>query len=180
MLRQLLVAFLAVCFTVALGANRAEPVTQAEMVSVIESVEKSIRTVLRIKSTVPMPGRSTKDKAPASRSSLLLEFKRLYELAKPSFRFMPPKLPVDTRAKASSETANRALFELVSGGFVSPVGPIAVGPGESMKLEDFADSVGFFVARIADLTHTPTRKYSPYLQGDEDLTINPASRKRDR
>ncbi|MBV6458198.1 MAG: hypothetical protein HONBIEJF_01323 [Fimbriimonadaceae bacterium] len=162
-----------------MAAAPAEPVTQAEMMTVIERVEKSIRKVLRIKSVAQRPATSTQDKAPASRSSLLLEFKRLYDLAKPSFRFMPPKLPVDARAKASSEAANRALAELVSNGFVSPVGPIAVGPEESMTLEDFADSVGFFLARVADLTHTPTRKYSPYLQGDEDLTINPA-RKRDK
>jgi hypothetical protein len=136
-------------------------------------VEQSMRQVLKLKPVAerhPLPANT---RTAANRSDYVLELKRLVELARPSFRINPPKLPFDSRASVSKDGAALALKDLVVGGFLSPVGPIAVGPGETMSIKDFADSIGFFVARLADVTHLPTRKFSPYLQGDDEVDLSP-------
>jgi hypothetical protein len=43
---------------------------------------------------------------------------------------------------------------------------VAVGPNkDTLTIEEFGDALGYFFARLADLTHTPSFEYSPYLGG---------------
>jgi hypothetical protein len=138
--------------------------TVGDMDAVFAKLDRAIRKVCHIdgKARHAVPGNKA---ALATREQVILEFGRLFEIARPHFMFTPRKVKYDpsiltikkgTRARAELEV-------MIPLQFVAKVGPLAAGLKPTLTLKQFGDAVGFFYARIADLTHTPSSKWSPYM-----------------
>jgi hypothetical protein len=145
------------------GAVANAPVTQAEAAAVFKRAETVLRKLTRqpgvAKSGIPLTG------APVSRTQIVREMDRIFNLAKPAFKFTPP--PVQHRPELFSlkdAASVAALKRLVGWGFVARLGPVATSSKSSLTVAEFGDAIGFFLLRMSDLTHTPSTKWSPYLQ----------------
>lgn len=62
---------------------------------------------------------------------------------------------------------------MLAWGLIPTVGPITVAAGsrpgaggERYTVEEIGDALGYFISRVAELTYTPTPKFTPYLMGD--------------
>lgn len=135
------------------------PVSQAEVRATLVKIERALGSLPGMSI---QPGLVKGASKPASRAYIVLELSRLFNLAKPNFKFSPRKVRFDPRLiAAESKEARKAIELLVAWGCVSKAGPLASGAKTTIGLREFGDAVGFFVARIAELTHTPDFKYSP-------------------
>lgn len=138
------------------------PVTQAEAHEFMGRVQQAVVAVNKIKNPTPVSFKTTAN--PATRDELVLEFDRIFTMAKPSFSFKPKKGPVNPKViKLKSAEAQKAAVKLAQWGCVDRVGPLLTSGTETLTPTQFGDAVGFFVARIAELTHITSVKYSPYL-----------------
>jgi hypothetical protein len=142
------------------------PVTQAEAAAAMDRAEAIVRRVLGLPEAALRPAPPASD-APATRSGIVRDFGRLFRLAEPRFVFTPRPQRFDAarlrRLPAASDQAQ--LERLVRWGAVAPYGPLATNPG-GLSPEEFGDALGFLVARIAELTHTPDARFSPGLMRD--------------
>jgi hypothetical protein len=139
------------------------PVTQAEAAAALGKVEKAIEGVLKSKPAKASALRKTAQ--PVSREQVVLEMDRLLEAARPSFRFTPRPAMFDPRQLTIGDDARPAAERLVTLGFLPRAGVLAAGTQKTVTLKEFGDELGLFIARIGELTHTPSSKWSPYLQG---------------
>ncbi len=140
-------------------------VTQAEARSVLLRAEKIFVTVLEISpnSKVTIPDSS----APVTRGQVINDFNRLFDLGKPKFKFTPNPVVYDAKRLTIKDPKQLAsLKKLISYGCIARIGPVAAGSSDSLTVQAFGDSVGFFMARIAQLTHMPSTKWTPGLKGD--------------
>jgi hypothetical protein len=140
-------------------------VTQAEAVAVLSRAEKIMRSVLGIRGG---PATTLKaGSAPVTNAQIVKEFDRLYSLAKPTFKFTPPKVKYDPKVLAANDAATKAALEkLVGWGFVARLGPLATSKKDGLSIPQFGDAIGFFLTRLSDLSHTPSTRWSPYLMSD--------------
>jgi len=156
-----------------LGTQKQKPVavdladskvTVGDVNAVFGKLDHAVRKVVGIsgKPRLKLGGRQS---ASATREQIVLEFARLFEMARPHFKFTPRKIKFDpsmltirkgTRARAELET-------MIALQFVAKVGPLAASEKPTLTLAQFGDAVGYFYARVADLTHTPSSKWSPYM-----------------
>jgi hypothetical protein len=143
----------------------SSPVTTREMGAVFTKVRQIVgKIVLRKK--IANSGVAASDK-PASKSQIIAEMKSIFDLVRPEMKFSPKPLKYDASILAYPTThpARKAVESLVAYGCVDKYGPLATGRQPGMTCEEFGDAVGYFLARIADLTHTPSAKFSPALMG---------------
>lgn len=159
-------AFLLIAALPALAAAQPEtPVTKREMARVFARVEASIRPIL---ATEARPAPTETSAAPASRLDAIRTMHRIFTGAKPRFTLTPRPLPLRpgvTTLPANAPVRHQAE-ELVRWGFLAPGGPLLTSKTPAMAPRDLGDAVGYFLARLADLTHLPKPKWSPYLQDD--------------
>jgi len=100
-----------------------------------------------------------------SRDEVVTVFDRLVEAAKPAYKISLPALPIESAALISKRAeVKQAMTRLVRGGFISRVDPLLCGPGDNLEPEIFGDDIGYLLARVAELSHMPSSKWSPYLQ----------------
>jgi hypothetical protein len=59
------------------------------------------------------------------------------------------------------------LEMLVRMGAVAKIGPLATGPGNVLTVPEFGDAIGFFLARMAQMTHLPSSKWTPALRKED-------------
>ncbi len=152
----------------------ADPVTEAEAMGVILKVEDVMGKVLGVKA----PPRSlrpwSKTKA-MSRAAIIDEFDRLFALAKPQFKYTQDPQTFDKAQLKAPAPQLAKLEKLIAFGLVAPVGPLATGPGDTLKLREFGDAIGYLISSVASLTHTPSSRWSPYLVA-MDQQIAPSRR----
>lgn len=109
------------------------------------------------------------DTSPMSRSAFVLELKRVFDQAKPSFRWTPRHMRVVesvVRKYNSDPKVQGALLKLARYGCIAPVGPIVVGPGDTLTAKQLGDALAYFMVRISHLAHQPDSKWSPDLTFD--------------
>jgi hypothetical protein len=140
-------------------------VTQAEAKAVFARAEAMLRRVTKSSAKVAPIG--LKDASSlVSRKAVITEFGRLYMIAKPAFKLIPAPVPVNTQVLKASDAPTRELLTLlVKRGAVANYGPVAAGPADRLTVKQFGDAVGFFLARMAEMSHMPSTKYSPALMG---------------
>ncbi len=103
-----------------------------------------------------------------TREEVLQEMDRLYQAARPFFKYTPRPVWDDPSAfTIKSGPARSDLEYLAKGGFVAIASPLATSTGDTLTVDDFGDAVGIFGARLADVTHMPDTKYSPNIRGDD-------------
>jgi len=148
------------------GVDQNSPVSKAEAAAVFARARKAI-AASRIALVTPKSGIAVGN-GPVTREEVILEMNRILQGSRKSIKFIPMLTNYDAkRFKVGSASAKSALAKLVAWGFVAPVGPLASGPKPGLTVAQFGDSIGFFMARLADVTHMPSPKWSPYLQPND-------------
>lgn len=140
------------------------PVTQAEAKVAFTRTERVLRTALNLSGSSTSPlGVSGK---PITRAQVVGEFNRLYKLVLPNAKLTPRPVKFDSARLRMTGTSRMELLKLVKLGAIAPVGPVAAGPKDSLTVAEFGDALGFFLSRMAEITHTPSRKWTPALQDE--------------
>ncbi|HTQ11261.1 MAG TPA: hypothetical protein VMI31_14445 [Fimbriimonadaceae bacterium] len=136
------------------------PVTRSEAASVFAKTDKAMNSVLHFRKA---PAPFTAGAGVASRGLILEHLYAVYEASVPLFKFTAPpfKSAPDVLAFKGAEKNLALKMEVL--GFIDRYGPLATSKADGLTPREFGDTVGYFMARIAELTHTPSAKYSPYL-----------------
>jgi hypothetical protein len=101
---------------------------------------------------------------PVTRGEVVAEMARLYNAAEPTFRFIPIAAPYDPSKFRIDLGQRPSLTKLVVRGCVGRIAPLAVGPGPGLTPSQFGDALGFFMARLAQMSHLPSPEWTPSLQ----------------
>jgi hypothetical protein len=142
-------------------ARTEAPVTQEEAATVFTKAEQVLKTVLRHKDT-PKPFPSSK--AIASREQILKHFLAIYTAVQPKFKITISRMKTAPSViNVKSPEIKSIAIKLESLGLIDRFGPLVTGKAEGLQPNEFGDALGYFIARVAELTHTPTTKFSPYL-----------------
>lgn len=145
--------------------DASSTVTQADCAAALTKLESVVLRVAGVTATLPPLASGA---APAKRTDVIARLDRVFELIKPKIKFTPKKIRYDSKLFALPPThpQRSALERLVRWGCIAKTGSLATSKAESMKLGDFGDALALFMTRIADITHRPDPKYSPYLGND--------------
>jgi hypothetical protein len=167
--RAVLAAIVLASCAIGFGAGSGTalgPVTREEVDITLTKVEQALSSLPGMESSIKPVKRPTKAGL-ASRAYIIQQLDRLFEKAKPNFKFTPRKEKFDEKmlVAADSGITKKALRKLIAWGCVAKVGPLATGPKDTIGLREFGDAMGFFVARISDLSHSPSSKFSPGMMG---------------
>lgn len=139
-----------------------EPVTKDEAKKILDKVDVALSTVFP---TVKKSESSLAGKDPVTRAEVVSEFHRIFDMAKPEFKFSPRKLTYDSSLLTIKDpSAKSKLQSLIAWGCVDRVGPLATSSKDTLGVLEFGDAVGFLLSRVAQLTHTPDPRFSPDLE----------------
>ena len=141
--------------------SAAGDVTRAEAAQVMTKLRRACREVLGV-SVSPKPTISA-GKDVVSRKDILEEFATIHRAAAASFKLSPQPVSFDPKRFT---VQSPALTSLVKGGFVAKVGPLAAGKRAGVSPNELGDAIGFFVARLAEVTHLPSSRWTPYLSDE--------------
>lgn len=146
------------------GPAQEGRLTSSEAQAVFRRLEGAAREVLSLPAPANPPPRGSA--GPASRAELIDGFHRLFRLVQPAIVFSPRPEEIDPTliAPGLAVTQRSRLVELMRWGLLPSSSPLSARGEAGLTLEEFGDLVGFFVARIAELTHTPSTRWTPSLQ----------------
>jgi hypothetical protein len=138
------------------------PVSRAEAKRVLQRAEKVLVEALGVsKGAASKLGSGSK---PITREETVTEFRRLYDMVQPAVKLTPrPVRFTESRLKMTG-SARKDLAMLVRMGAVAPYGPVSTGPKSTLSVAEFGDALGFFLARVSEITHMPSRRWTPSLQ----------------
>ena len=100
-----------------------------------------------------------------TRDEVILGFVKLESRCHAAFRYKPTAVPFNPQMLKVSGKLRSSVENLVAWALLPKVGALVSGPKDTVNLEVFGDTIGLFLARVADLTHTPSAKFSPFLSG---------------
>lgn len=147
------------------GADQS-PVTKREAAETLGRVRAAVYKVIlrRTASTYKWkPGAGA-----MTRSELIMELSKLLKESRPAFKFTPNMSSyraTDIVVPAGSP-ARKPLEELMAWGFIGRVDPLATSKKETFTPSEFGSTLGFFLSRLCELSHTPSTKFSPMLMGE--------------
>lgn len=143
---------------------QARPVTVAEANAVFDRIDASIRKVLKLPVAKPSTDRATR---PVTRAEVVERMHQLFASYRPKFAYTPRPFRAEpgevAKANKDPKTVER-INTLVRWGCVGPVGPLAVGPADTLTTEQFGDAVGYFMSQIAALTYYADPNWTPVIQ----------------
>lgn len=158
------------------------PVTGSEARAVFIRMESVMRTVLKMNASSPAASHSgavsrsgvaSKSGAvsisggsqPVRRDQIVAEMTRQYDLIRPKVKFTPKAVPFDSGVLNMHPPKQKANLEmLIRLGAIAKVGPLATNRTDTITVPEFGDAVGFFMSRMAEITHQPSSKWSPWLR----------------
>jgi len=139
------------------------PVTCAEARDFLQRVEGAIADVNGAKN--PPDSIIRNSNAPVTREAILLEYKRIFDFTRPFFSYEPnPAIYNPAMFHLKGAAAMRAAKSLAGWGCINRVGALVTNQEDTISPAQFGDESGLFLSRLAELTHTPTIKFSPYLE----------------
>lgn len=145
-------------------ASPADVVKRSDALTVLRKMDLTACEVLRIPYQSPTHAVPA-DTKPVMRTEIVDFYHQLFLKAKAKFKFAPVLIKGDmTRISLTGLDKSKAS-ELVQWGFVPPVAPLLTSKRADITVQQFGDSVGYFMARLAELTHKPSARYSPQLVG---------------
>lgn len=161
-MKRVSTAFLLAAVTISLATE--EPVTGTEALAVFREIDRIAVKVLNAKESTKFAGEPTD--SPASRSLIVQNMYSLFYHHRESFKFIPRLRRVEKKliAPGIEPITLAQLAEMMQFGFIAPGSSLASKKQDQFSIEEFGEAVGIFLSRLADLTHTPDRKWSPYLQ----------------
>jgi len=140
------------------------PVTQAEAYAMFQKVEKAFRAINGISEAGPA-STITPSSAPITRDRTIVEMARLYDLVHPKFTIKLRTVLFDPAVfTLHDKTAKAEASKLVAAGCIGKYSQLVAGSGNTMTVGPFGDAVGLFISRIAEFTHVPSSRFSPYLK----------------
>lgn len=149
------------------AAASTDPVTRSEARAVFTRIDEVVRRVIVRK---PGPGVSSipAGTAPVTRSEVVREMNRLFDLVQEQVVFTPRPIQFDREPITILETdpQRAALEKLIRWGFVGRVAPLATSNEATLSINVFGDALALFVARLCEVTHTPSAKFSPWMMRD--------------
>jgi hypothetical protein len=160
-MKKLLGLALALAVLPAFATKVETPVTKAEAAAVFAKAEQVMRSVVHYTAATPVfaPGSGV-----ATREQILRHLESLRAAIQPKFKYTLPRQPTNPSVITFKDPALKQLAEkLETLGFVDRYGPLVTSNAEGVLPEDFGDAIGYFMARIADMTHTPSTKFTPFL-----------------
>lgn len=137
-------------------------VTQTEVALTMRRVETTFFRLTRLNKSLPP---MTASANAAQRGEILTRMVRLVDELKGEFKFTPKRIPYNASTFTVKSPARAQVERLVSWGFVAKTSPLVTGTKETLTTAEFGDAVGLYITRLADLTHTPSSKWSPYMSG---------------
>ena len=144
-------------------ATETGPVTNLEAQATFKRLGTVIKSVLH----TGVPSWTEGTNTPASRFAVASYFLKMYRTLEPIMTVSPVAISVEVnRISAPTKGQRDGIASLVKKGFVGNFGPLATGKGSSLTVEQFGDAIGLFVSRLAENTHTPSSKWTPYLHGN--------------
>lgn len=146
--------------------DESAPVTKSEAAAVFARARKVIN-VARIAS-VPDNATIANSVQLVTKEDVITEFAKIFSASSSAIKFVPNRTALDTKRVKVAPAAMANLKKLVSWGFIAPYGPLSTGAKSSLSPKEFGDAVAYFLCRLADVTHMPSIKWSPYLQPDDD------------
>lgn len=156
-------AFVAVSLG-ALAHAQGAPVTVAEANVVFAKIDDAVRDVLNMKKAEKRPAGENK---PITRAEVVVQMEKIIASVRPQFQFTPrpfrTEVAVIKRFNADPKT-QELMEKLVRSGFLAPVGPIVVGPADSLSIAQFGDAVGYFLSQLAAMTYFADPAWVPRLQ----------------
>ncbi|MCH7946112.1 MAG: hypothetical protein IIC73_08895 [Armatimonadetes bacterium] len=160
--RLVSLAVAAVCLGTSAYAQAA-PVTVAEANTVFAKIDDAVREVLKMKKAEKGPIGQNR---PVTRAEVVAQMERIFKSVRPKFQFTPrpfrTEVGVIKRFNADPKTQER-MEKLVRWGFLAPVGPLVVGPGDSLSIPAFGDAVGYFLSQMAAMTYFADPDWVPEL-----------------
>ncbi|HCD99740.1 MAG TPA: hypothetical protein DER07_01710 [Armatimonadetes bacterium] len=153
------------------AAAGSQTVTRGEAAKALSEAERVLSEVLRIPRPGNHPLQSGDAGQPLRRTEAILALKRLFDMASPRFCFTPRFVAYEASRLTvpPGDPSRAALEELIRWQCVAKLGPVAAGERTTLTVDEFGDALGFCLARLADLTHMPSTRWSPYLMDDEDV-----------
>jgi hypothetical protein len=140
----------------------SRPVTRTEANQVFAQTRQALSRGLDF--YFPTAAKVPLGSEPVTREMVVAEMTQEANIMLPKAKFTPFPLACDSSV-LKIEAAQRANLErLIRMGFVGKVGPLATGPADTITPRDLGDAIGFFVCRIAQITHMPDPKWSPMIQ----------------
>ncbi|AIE87631.1 hypothetical protein OP10G_4263 [Fimbriimonas ginsengisoli Gsoil 348] len=139
------------------------PVTQAEARATFIKAETVLRGALGMPASSPHVSIPDSDK-PVGRDAVVAEMVRFIAVFKPKVKMTPSPVTFDARRLQMNGPQRSNLALLVRKGAVAPVGPLATSKENTLTVPQFGDAIGFLMARIAQMTHLPSSKWTPYLR----------------
>jgi hypothetical protein len=149
----------------AVAWGQGKPVSARGAFAVIARHEKALSKL--VKTVTPVQSKS--DAGNLSRSAFILEMERVFDQAKPEFRWTPTYYRQVESSVVQHNTdpkVQAAIRKLTRYGCIGPVSPVVVGPGDTLTAQQFGDTLSMFTLRIAHLTHQPDPKWTPTLTFD--------------
>lgn len=151
--------------TAPVSVDMKSPVTKAEARAVFVKAAAILKPVIKAQFASPTLPMSS---APVTRTEVVSEMHRMFVAASSAFKYTPVKVAFDrNRLTLKDAKQKQNLERLIAFGTVAKLGPLATDAKETVSVHDFGDAIGFFMTRIADLTHLPSAKWTPELQTGE-------------
>lgn len=131
--------------------SASDPVTRAEGRAVFLQLQRVADRALGGAKGPGEPGFAAST-SPLSSELVVKEFGRLADRYRGEFKRVPGGLGPKPGAKALR--------------LYSPTGALGIGR-KSLTTREFGDAVGYFLVRLADLTHVPSHRFSPSTMPDQ-------------
>lgn len=147
-------------------ATTSQPASKADFASAIRTLDSAMSKRLTIKplaSTSAATGQVTRKEVAAK----LIELMKHYQ---PKFRVTPRPFDVypEVIDQFNKDATIRTDLRILSRwGLIGPVGPLVSNKSDAIGEEELGDSLGFFYAHIAYLTHQPDPRWTPNLSDGE-------------
>lgn len=142
------------------------PVTRREVSVTLTEAGNALRRAMKMPE-VSRPASS--EEGAATRADIIRAFDAEFESFVTKFVVTPVPQRRDPRAIEENNPAelHPVLKRLVRYGAVAPVGPLVVGPEDSLSLEQYGDALAMLMNALLRACHRPDVTWSPRLQAPD-------------
>lgn len=144
--------------------DAVSPVSRDEVRASLTRLRKTLegRTTIKFRPFLLPAGT-----APATRAEIAFELNSMFTSLEPVIRWTrrPPRsYDAILKERNKDPRALSVMQRLVRFGLAGPVGPLVVGPKDSLTPRQLGDALGFAFAQFAAMLHQPDPKWTPDLQ----------------
>ncbi|MFW5698128.1 MAG: hypothetical protein ACOCX1_06200 [Fimbriimonadaceae bacterium] len=147
-------------------SQTAPPLKKGEGLTALTQIENAFRRIHDMPARPAPRFDDGEEDEVLEREAIVREFDRIYRNFKDRFVQTPRPLTVYeeiVRQRNDSELA-ATILNLGRQGFVSPVGPIAVGPEDEISIRQYAKALSFFFTRLAHYLNVPDPEFTPNIK----------------